>query len=359
MTAILSLLFYAAIFGIVFALNWAAYRQKDKTKRRILIAISFTILICLVGFRYLVGTDYKIYLAQYNVMRGKGFDTLFSSRLEIFIGLIYRILNLLLIPDKFILFFYAIASILPIYIANKQYDYKYLAHSVLLYCVFFLPLSMNIMRQGAAISLAFLAFTYLNTGKNKKAILCSILSVLFHLSAIGTLLYIIPFVICKKTGKSFSKCNLIITTIISLLVLFVLKYIPIHTRYSYIADSISLANLSITSALTYLPAVLLPWIMVREEKKKEEVASYNSMVQSGVIYEFVGSAARYLNRFSCYFLTSIMLSVPMAIQNYHYKTKKIKILITTCYITFLVAFFVIHYVHWGKHEIIPYQTWLF
>ncbi len=351
-----SLLFYFLVFIAVFAINTLACRQKNRKRRIALIALGFIVLVCLLGFREHVGTDYHIYLAQYRAAGEKGLGEILTSRLEVLISLLYKFLLIFSLPDRIILFVYAILSLLPIYIANKEYNNKYLAHSILLYCVFILPLSMNAMRQGVSISLILLAFVYLNTGKNKRAIAAAIFAALFHLSAAATLPYILLFLFCKKKEKNFLKYSLIFTAVVAIFVLFLLKLIPIHTRYSYIIDAISPFNLSITSMATFLPAIAIPFIF---KKGNKETRAHFAVSCSGLIYNFIGSAAQYLNRFSDYFISSLLFGIPMSLHGHKFGSKKQKVAFVALYASYLVVFFLIQYVHWNRHQILPYRTWLF
>ena len=214
---------YIIVFLFVFLINLLVPRVKSKWMRRFLLFISLTILICFIGFRYDVGTDYDNYLRLYRRIKASTLEFAVSQKMEPLFGVLYWTFSKLFSIDYWIFFLHGILAVLPVYILNRIYGYKYLGYSVLIYCFLFLPFSLNGMRQGAAIGMILLAIVYLAEMKHWKAIISFFLATQLHRSAILVLPHLVVYYMCKKYKWNFAKLNLLLTIGVAFVVLFFLN----------------------------------------------------------------------------------------------------------------------------------------
>lgn len=355
-------LIYFIIFAIVFVINFVASKTTHKLLKIVLPISSFLILLLFIGLRDNVGTDYNIYGNTYLTVKNMTWQDIFNLRLEPFVGIIYKTLAPIFSDFHWIYFMYGALSLLPIYIANKLYDNKYLHYSVLAYCVFFLPFSLNGMRQGVAISFAFLCFALLAKKKKLASVISMALSVCFHKTAIIILPYLLISFFDKKEDNRKRKTLLyiLVTIAISILMMTVLKdflYENEMEDYGAYLSNMSLANISLSTLFSYIPILLMSYIISKDIiKTPEKISSYSTLFYVGLIFQVVGTSAAYLNRIALYFLPGLLMICPVFLCSI--KNPTTRFVVKVLFVVYLVAYFVVQYIVWGRHEIIPYATWL-
>lgn len=359
-TEMIDCLIYFGVFGVVFGLNFMAMRQESIKLRRLLIALGFLALLVFIGFRYNVGTDYGSYLRIYDKISNMEWSELPSLKTELLIASIFKVCSYVLVDARLIFIVLGALLLYPIYKVNKLYDYKYLAYSVLTFCVLFLPFGLNGMRQGIAMGFTLLAFVRFIKGSNKMGIIDFTASVLFHTSAWIALPYIIAIYARRKWNISFTKMNIILTAFIAIAVLFFLNSILVEhgiTRYNYMLGSTDVEKISLKNAAVYIPIVLFMLSFHGKREQEMEILIMKNLVISGICLFVVGTSAQYLTRFGLYFMMPSIILLPKLIQSI--TAKRMRVITKGLFIAYLIGFFVVQYAIFGKHEILPYQTWMF
>lgn len=351
-------LVYFGVFAVVFALNYYAARQSRVLIRKILIALGFSVLLCFIGFRYDVGTDYPHYLDSYNQIADLSWEELPSLRIELLVAIIFKVCSFVLIDPRLIFVVLGFLMLYPIYKANKLYGNKYLAYSILTYCVLFLPFGLNGIRQGIAMSYILLSIVYLTKGKVRNSLLNFIIAVLFHTSSLIVLPYMLIIYTRKWKKINFTVLNLITTSLIAIAVLFFLNDLLVNngiSQYSYMLGNVDADKISLSSIVIYIPMVLMALFLGKSEKDSETIV-YKNLTISGVCLYMIGTAAQYLSRFGLFFMMPSVMLLPKLVQEI--PNKNTRIIIKLFFIAYLIAFFYIQYSLLGKHEILPYQTWI-
>lgn len=353
---------YFIVFLIMFLVNLAISRVPKGWPRRTLIVISILILVCFIGFRYNVGTDYGSYLRGYRSIKEHDFIYAISHKTEPLVGALYWIFSKVFPIDYWIFFMFAIVSIIPIYLVNKKYDYRYLAYSMLIYSFLFLPFNLNGMRQGAAISLVLLSASYMLNSKKKGAIVSFILAISFHRSAILVLPHYIAYLLCKRKKWNFTIINIIVSVAMSVFILLFLEEFlsqdgsESYAYYGYILRNISADNITLSRAIGYIPlAILAAVTSMKKGKKEKDESFYRNMVYTGIVYTIIGSSAQFLSRIGLYFLPFSIIALPYQFEN---KSVGKRALLKTVLVTYLVMVFISLVVMKGSHDILPYQTWI-
>ena len=365
----LSILFYLAVFGLVFILQLFAMKQKNKMLQKILVLGSFFVLLLLIGLRYKVGTDYLGHIGIYNDFSNRSFDSILTGSGDIgsklIIGLAAHTFN----DFKIIFWVYGLMTLYPIYKINKNSDFKYLAYSTLVFNLTVLPVSLNIIRQGAAMSFALLAFDYLRNNKSMLKIVVSMaIAVMLHPSA----LLMVPFLVLyrlfgKRKDKKFQVSMLIVVFGISLLFATSLKDVLNEIgfgNYTYmfvVSRELGLSLGLVFYNVVYYAMLLFMLLMYRKCKMNSDndiiISKLFTILVAGSIFEIVCSMTKNLSRVSYYFSIYQILLIPLILQNI--SDKKTRTIMGIVCMAVLTGLFVLRCYVQGYYEIIPYQSWLF
>lgn len=351
---------YFVTFGLVFALNYFAMKSKRKFTRIALMMAGFILLVLFVGLRYRVGTDYDAYLRMYDRIGSTSWNSIWASGTELLLTLVFKICSSFLSEPRLIFVILAILLFAPLYLANKQFGYKYLAYSILTFCIMFLPFGMNGMRQGIAMSFVLLSFTYLMKDRTRGAVISLIIAVLFHTTALIVLPYFILFLIRKRKKINTTFWSLVLTGALSIIVLFFLNSLFLNSgfsKYSYILGAVDLEKMNLFSVVLYLPLAAFTFFLYPRGKADETVQEHKDLMISGLVFQLIGSSAQYLSRFALYFLIFAIFLMPELLQ--HVSDKRIRVLAKIIYLIYLITYFIIQFAVMGTHEILPYQTWIF
>ena len=351
---------YLAVFAIVFVLNSIAMKQKQPKLKTFLVCVSFAILLIFIGFRYNVGTDYGNYLNDYQNVAMTSWSQLPSLKLELFVAALFKICSYIFIDPRLIFVALGFLLLYPIYKTNKIYDYKYLAYSVLTFCILFLPFGLNGMRQGIAMGFTLLACVRFMRNDVKTGIVDFIISVLFHTSAWIVLPYIVAIYVCRRWNIGFTKVNVLLTAFIAIAVLFFLGNILSgygFTQYNYMLGNTDAEQISLRSLISYIPIVMLIFCLRGGQEERFETVVMKNLTISGICLFVVGTSAQYLSRFGLYFIMPSVILLPKLIQGI--RVKRTRLALKGLFVIYLIVFFVTQYAIHGYHGILPYQTWIF
>jgi len=178
--------YYFSLFSLFFI--FAKIESFQKHKRESFWLISLFAIFLILGSRYYIGGDYFGYLNLYNKMTDLNHfyvviyntEILFYSILFVInkLGLGYHFLNFFLI---FILIFFFQG-----YAKNYENPFFILLISI---PILFIPISINFVRQGIAISIFLYSIQHLISGRFVKYFFFIIIAALFHKFSIIYLLF--------------------------------------------------------------------------------------------------------------------------------------------------------------------------
>lgn len=365
----LSVLFYLTVFLVVFVLQSYAVKIKNKFLQKVVILSSFLLILLVIGLRFEIGVDYVGHVNLYNSFIGESFTEIWSHGGDVGTKLIIGGAASAGFDVKFIFWVYGLLTLYPIYKINKNSDFKHLALSTLIFNLTILPACLNIMRQGAAMSFILLAFDYIRHGsKIRKILLWMIIAVILHTSALLMIPFLCVYWLSKKYNKKFWPWALIITGLFSVAFMTFMKNMfgeMGFSDYDYQLDVTRSMNLSfgvlVYNSIYYIMLALLMFVGSKEKKRKgeknaDEESSMLSLLVSGSIFEFVGSATKYLSRISYYFSIFQVLLIPEVLQNI--ENRKTRFYLKMISILVLVGLFIFRCYVQGYYGIIPYQSWL-
>lgn len=341
---------YIFFLGIVFLL--LCYVRKNKNS--IFDILLLIILICFSGFRYGIGTDYKLYEEIYNHTDTIGAD-FFRT------GFGYYSFSLFLhniIPDGFWLLIFTFSAItyVSIYFFCKENSNIPGLSIFLFICLGFYPTSFNIFRQMASLAILLLGYTYLNKKKYFKTCIFFTIAISLHEMSIIPILAILWI---KVFRKNFNYKMLLF---LGILVLFQYDFI-----YDILVENILSINVYSNSEKyipgigTYLQVVVYLFMyfifnlnkekLIKKDKLNEE---YLFLYNLGVIITLIGIKNILFIRLSNYLTIYSIIIIPKLYDLYDLKNRKLER--AALYMCYIIYFFTYIY---SFNEVVPYQSILF
>jgi len=355
MSSIESLLFY------LFSFSCAALLMYYGTKRnhKLIVGISLLIPIIIGGLRYNVGTDYPTYVAVYDQLSQLSLAQYLSlPSLDIEIGFYFLIKLSNLIMGNYIplLLFSSFLTVFFFYLGLKRYNTKHTALVYFLFLTVVFPFSLNGIRQGIAISLCFLAFSFIIEHKPKKYILWIVVASLFHKSA----LFLLPFYFINKLIKNGSHNFVLMKSLLlASIIYFLLPYTyellqttSFFSRYSAYQSITADGN----NNIFYLKVVILIVILlfykriISHDKKN---IYFLIFIVLDVVLSTLGFGSPFVKRIALYFsLFSPLLlaSIPDIFSDKFGKFICYSTLVAYGLLYFYLAFYLM-----GQSDIFPYQ----
>ncbi|MGV9002309.1 MAG: EpsG family protein [Candidatus Saccharimonadaceae bacterium] len=359
-----SLIFYIFFFTISALLIGYGHRRK----RGIVILAGLAIPISIGAFRYGVGTDYFNYVTTFaQSSESTLFEIIanFASGSEAGFFILMRISDLFT-GDAVLLF--AMASFLTIlffYLGLRRYNVKHFGLVFFLYLLTIFPMTLNIVRQGIAMSIIFFAISYILQKKPKLFILWVFIAGLFHSSALLLLpLYFVRLLFGRFEGmnKKISPVNVyqklillsIVVGIIVTNVFTIVLYVPFFEKYSlYLTFNGEGANYSFFFQLLMLMLViaLSKWTIFKNNATLN--IYFLAFAIIGVSFALLGFVSPFIKREALYFAPFLLLLLP-SLSNV-FMDRFGKFTVYASIVLYGVAFFVVSYYVLDQADIIPYQ----
>jgi hypothetical protein len=223
------LIYYCLILWIgmvsLFSIN---IKDKKKRNRIVIILCCLGVLIIQALRASSVGVDVNGYLKGYQI--AKDINIFAGERLfnfEVGYILYSQLISKLGIPNQWYLAIVAFTIIIPIAFTWMK-NSKMPAISVFIYITLgFFAFSFSGLRQAIAISIVFYSFKYIQERSLIKFLLCVILAISFHTSAI---IFIFAYPLYQLRLKPIQLCFVVITFILTFLLRNII-YLPIYTLY--------------------------------------------------------------------------------------------------------------------------------
>lgn len=339
-----------------------------------------------------VGTDTVMYARPlFNTIVLHGYDLVglltspYAENIEAFWLIMYYIIRKFTDDIFWVFFFTELACLLPVYLAIRESkikpELKWLALFAY-YCLFYCY-SLNIMRQMLAISVIFYCYRYLTEGKPLKYLICTVLAMLIHKSAlIGVFVWIV-YATCTadrlslrslfstakknfadKIGRKLYQNKallLVIYVVASVGVLFTARELIIILSVFKKSFADQVANMGSSFNLSLAPLLLMMMYIL------PAVFSYKKLVRSDSTYRFLFFAcilsiilwqlqgvSGEVYRVVLYLWIFVIIAVPMFAQKYSYGASSL--LIITYYSALLFVNWYYYFVICGSGEVIPYTS---
>lgn len=343
--------FYIILWGI-FALG--VFINKKTYPSSIFVCL-FAIISLLVGYRYDVGSDWLGYVDFYN----KKVETLSGSEIVIYEPL-YYLMNLILaklgVSHCIFLAVFNFICMMCLYKAIVYFRINNVLLSILLYIsLYFCMLNMNIIRQGMAVCLFFLAFSYYTSGefhlkeKRIKFIVCLLAAIGFHYFSV-VLFLLTPLLVrsyCKKTVLF-----IVIISFVFVITSFTARFMPslanlqlvfaVFTQKmdTYINNEDYQATLSLSIGYCFSAAVVL---FSRFNKKNFYIISkrnsflVNCILMGMLIMSLLSFNSAFAERFSNSLIVANVFLIPALVDCFETKKNRAPIIV------FLFIYMLLYY----------------
>lgn len=325
----------------IILLAWLLAIQFFK-KNRIVYLLTFSFLLLLGGLRGVdVGTDTKNYMESYEMLHDDAGTLLVMSKTEPFWVLLNKLVIYTVDNYQWIIFLGLFLAVTPIFIRSWiscKSPYIAILFYVLLYYYFN---SFNIVRQMIALGIVFFSYPFWENKQIKKAIVCTVLAMMFHFTAVFA--FFIPLVKRMRLNVGFVFLLLPVTYLLGALVLpSIIPMLPIVGRYSFYIE-VSNANLSITRLLLNVFFLLL-FVQARGASKD----IYFKMFFIGIVLYNLLTFSPTLGRCALYFMLA-QLIVFSNLSRYRMNT-----VFVWCVLLFYGLFYYLTLLNENNCEIVPY-----
>ncbi len=356
-----SLFFYI----IAFALSAYLVSVGFRSRQRLFCMLGLLIPIIIGGFRYGVGTDYFNYIDIFSEHTKNGFDGI--GGIEAGYIALEKFSSLFAMYDTRVLFVTTVLLTIGFFYAGLvRFKPQYPGLVTFLYLMTVLPMSLNAVRQGIAISIVFLALSYVRDRRFMLFTLWCIVAGLFHISA----LLVIPFYFIIRIGT----INTIRQVTYSLNMRYITKFVLMlaiaiaitinalnlalslpgfgkYELYTYVNEDG--ANLIFYCKLALLVAIFIlsKYVILRGD------IAYNTFIMAGATTEIVllllGFVSPFIKRQALYFslLYIILLTLIPRVSSDRMR----KLILYSMVVCYAIGFFVVSYFILDQSDIIPYQ----
>lgn len=319
------------------------------------------------GIRDSVGTDYKNYVDIINMLDSFSFYQCFQQKITEVGFALFTKASLLIVHDcKFVFF---TTSFLTLFVAFLAFDKiknegsMYL--SIVIYYLMFYHQSLNIMRQGIAVSFIILALVLISEGKTKRGLLSIIIAVLFHTSAIICIIFLLLYYISKvlKTQrmgwkKTVFYIGIIVSPVIISKLVDVGLNLAIFSHYTYYVSKNSFAGIGIGTLLEalilILPSFALPYLSWRNsEDDVFDLYYLRNVIIMFFPFSIVGYFAAWASRLNLYTLCCFTIFLPLLFAR-NYSSKNIRI-IKVYYVVLIIIRYINSYLIMNYGGTFPYH----
>ncbi len=327
-------IYYVLISSIVL-ISFLTLSIKSKYNRnKLIISLSSILIILIQGFRRItVGVDLVGYIPALSLSRSMNFfagDKLFNY--ELGYSLYSQFFAKLNVTEQIYLFVVASTIIIPIaYIWIRNSKIPEL--SVIIYITLgFFTFSFSGLRQAIAISVVFFSFKYIQEKKLVKFLICIVLAMSFHTSAI---VFILAYPLYYLKLNSIHFCFIIPTFIVA----FLLKtklFLLLYSLYRGAEGQTQVTN-AYTMLFIMTIILILSYIFSSKDKEELNINAYKNYMLVAIFLQIFASQSNTIMRAGYYYYIFITLLIPEVISNQ--RDSKIKILAVGILIVALLYFF--------------------
>lgn len=368
MSGILSYALYFVTFATSICSSMV-YEKKDTSRmpfrRKLLyfLAIASPVIL-LQGLRYDVGTDYFSY-AGLSEGLAKGNREYISWYLSEPLFMIYSILSYNIGGGNKYFFFMADAVLmnaLLFSIFNQIKEYESSISMPAMYFIYYsicFPYFLNAERQGIAVLIVWFAMRYMVDRKPLKFMLCIIVAVMFHNTAIiGLMLY--PAYIIFKDKKWIGVSYLIIVVSLLMPVLFGLsinllsKYVPVFHKYAKFINETGDTRVNV-NWLFALAMVFVVCLFINIVRKSRLDYRFLFFMLSWMLSCFLlNYYIEYGFRMSYYFEVALIYGLATIIGKI--RRNENKVILNALLICSMLFYFTYKFYVQGNSEIFPYKS---
>lgn len=363
------MIIYIVMFCLsLLLINIGLSYDKKKIVSKILIVIGILLPCLLACFRDVtIGTDTNGYI--YNLFKSASNASSFSQfcnsanmyfDIQDYGYLLITYLSANIFNNfNLLLFIIELLIIIPIYKAlnlNKTNKNDVLI-GMLIFFLFIYNVTFNMARQAIALSFTILSFALISKNKKKSSIVSLILAVLFHRTAIVSVILYLMYIYLKKERNSNKIVIPCIYGVSAILVIFhkqiieFLSSVGIYKHGILYIELFSKIDFSFIDTFVYL--VMLALIIFNKTNlinKKVDYSFYKFLAIEGLIILQLGAFIEYSERVSLYMLYPVLINSVSMIGAKDKKSSKYLVML----IAFLILYWIYTFVILNSHNTVPY-----
>jgi hypothetical protein len=336
-----------------------------KRNNKVIIGMGLAIPIAIASFRYGVGTDYANYVTIYNNLSDLSLSQfLFDISSDIEIGFFALIkLSSFLTGDSMALF--ALSSFLTVgffYLGLRRYNVKHPALVYLLFLLIIFPMTLNIVRQGVAMSIGFFALSFM-IGRRPKAFVVWVgIASLFHTTALLLLpVYLLNVVITAHKNNPYLPF-LLKLVVVSLSIYLVLPHMfevigslemfEKYDKYQVVVAEGNNYTLYLQFVILSLVVLLSKWTIPRD--KMNVYFYFLTFAVFELLFTTLGFSSSFIKRIAFYFsfFNLILLTGFVDI----FRDKLGMFVVYAAIVLYGIAYFYLAYYSMGLADVMPYQS---
>ncbi|RDH43162.1 EpsG family protein [Zooshikella ganghwensis] len=337
--------YYITIGGLVFFVFLARVKNSNSLNT-FLTSTSLLLLVTLAVLRGDVGTDYSTYIEIWKSLKPISvalFEGTGKEYLEPGFRYFFSSLKQFTDSDRVFLAAISLLNLVPLFVGLVKLDRKIVLPGILLYFLFFyLPYTLNAMRQAIAMSFLILSLPYLLSGRIFKVVICGLIGSSFHYSG---------FFIFLGLGFNYiridSNLMLIVSSVVGL-ISYVLK-IPHFILFDLLEYKVKfvehfLSDTSVTQIATRLFMVAVVFFILFNLKRVNALPLYKSYALIMNIY-LVGftfylaflDINMFATRINMFFRVLEVVLIPTGFFCFKYRMNRL--LVCSVYLLALLAFY--------------------
>ena len=349
--------------------------NRKRARTNLCIVLGLLIPILLAALRYNVGTDYASYVRQSVFMDEHNF---FFGR-DAFWNVIANFTMAAGNHAIFVLAFYSSITVVFFYLAARKALGKYAWLAWLLFLCILYPVSLNAVRQLAAVSVAFFVSIYVVRGLINGEIvirrlrtwvgyiLAGVFAVLLHSTALVALLFAPIYMTVRLIDRGKNRelyiraiktiaAGVLISAVSILVVWFMARSIveiPVFAKYAGIFNREDRMP-NILTAVAPAAVQIFFW------RRAAKTTLNKFLLASGVTYSILiialSAIIPYGYRIAWYFMPVYFLQFALIAESFkRNKSIHYKYLAYSFVILWSVGFFILSFYRNGSHDIFPYQ----
>ena len=335
-------MFYFVIFIILFAFSVLEISNINRQSNRILIFLSWLILVIVAGTRYETGADWNMYEAFFRETNSIGKflmtgSTGLSTNLEFGYFLLCSILKQFGLGIQFLFFIIVLFNITVITKALKHYTQYVVVGLFVYYSLLYITVEFSLIRQALAASICFYAFRFVVSKEWVKYFLLVLIACSFHRSAV----IMLPLYFFFKTRFNNTTLYILILSG-SLLMLLRIKWLYNSILFAagmlgdeFYKKALFYMNneffgvsrtVGVTFFLTIFLFLLFMWKRKEIESKKYGGLFFNVFIAYLVIYFYLYEFYEISLRFNLYFTLAFVVLFPYVFEIYKIQYNRIIIM---------------------------------
>lgn len=360
---------YLITFFLSYVLLCVGQNKKNKLKSNTCIIIAILLPSILAGCRdYSIGTDVLIYgnrWFRYAATSQGNFLEFIKWAVASSIGAIYACVNYFVAMftenAHWFYFFLSMLTNSLVYKAVKDNDDLIdVPFAMLTYYLLFYNQSLNLLRQSLAVAFGVCAFTYIRKQRKLSFLICAMLAIFTHSSAIVVIAVPIIYIIINGKFRTIAKIGILIGACVSVvgfasITQLLIRMGILSTRYEHYIYDVQRGGGFVRLFLLCVPYLVLLVFCTHKTEFEKERNTLVILAAMASIFSLLAFRLAHIARIAIYFDIYLIFSIPYIALNCKYMIKgRRQNLNQVVLVCFMLIYWILVYVIRKGGETVPY-----